>query len=32
MLVKVREQSGRDDVELAHEGFEVDLAPEGTVD
>lgn len=32
MLARVREQSGRDDVELAHEGFEFDLAPERTVD
>jgi phosphoribosyl 1,2-cyclic phosphodiesterase len=32
MLANVREQSGRDDVELAHEGFEVDLALHGTVD
>lgn len=27
MLARVREQSGRDDVELAYEGFEIDLEP-----
>jgi hypothetical protein len=32
MLATVREQSGRDDIELAYEGFEVDLAPHDAVD
>ena len=27
MLAEIREQSGRGDVELAYEGFEVDLGP-----